>query len=742
MTMQHTRHIFDSRRPSARAVAGWILKAGLLAAVLFAAAWVIFPFPKGDLARYPAATVLLDCEGTALRLRLGPGDTDCRLQYRPDPARDWICQAVVAAEDQRFWRHHGVDPLALGRAIRQNLTGRRVVSGASTISTQVIRLMHPRRRTWLTKGVEYFRALQLETLLDKKAILEQYLNRAPFGANLVGIEAASRRYFGKAPQDLSLAEAALLAGLPQAPSRLRPDRFPARARQRQAYVLARLAACGRISDAQRIAAASQPIALRPDAYPFSAPHFCELVLERGLVAETGGGLRTTLDPTLQRLAEETLRRHAVRLQPAGIGGGAVVILDVRSGAVRALVGAPDYHDLPHAGQVNGAAAPRSAGSTLKPFLYALAMDQGRITPATMLSDLPRTFKDSTPVNFDGAFNGWVPARGALVLSLNLPALTLAEQVGVPAFLGSLRQLGLDTLNRDAGHYGLSLALGAGSVRLLDLANAYACLARGGEWKPYALTATASREESRSRRVFSLEAAWLVADMLGGDERSAATTGHRADVRLPRVAWKTGTSSGFRDAWAVAFNPEYVIGVWIGNPDGQGASTLVGATAAAPVMWDLVRGIYPANATPWFDPPAGVSRRTVCAASGGAIGPHCTATVVDWQITGASMAHSCARCQAGATAGAPVVRAADTPPRIVSPQPGTVYRKLDDFRAEQRLPLRAEDDRTEPLYWFIDDQLVAAARTVESASWPLVRGKHVVVCCDSGGQSAKSEIMVE
>lgn len=800
---------------------GWGALVGLL---LFAVAWVCFPFPKEELALYPSATILLDGTGNPLRMQLGPHDTDCRLRYHPNVTNDWIGKAVVAAEDQRFWSHCGVDPLALTRAIGQNIWGHRVVSGASTLSTQVIRLMHPRRRTLLAKGIEVFRALQLETVLDKRLILEQYLNRAPFGANLVGIEAASRRYLGKEPGDLSLAEAALLAGMPQSPSRLRPDRFPARARKRQQYVLDRMLALGMITAMQRTDALGQPIVLRKDAYPFRAPHFCDLLLDEWQTS-TGTHFRTpvvqtTLDPVLQRMAEEALRRHSELLRRENVFGGAIVILDVKTGAVRALVGSPDYRDLAHAGQVNGAASPRSAGSTLKSFAYAMALDQGRITPAAMLADVPRTFKDYTPVNFDGTFSGPVTTRTALMMSLNIPALTLVEQIGEHEFLTELRKLGFGTLGKDAAHYGLGLALGNGSVRLIDLANAYACLARGGEWLPYRL-----REEDRGKgalecrpglsprrcdapttegrptkienegvRMFSPEASWLIADMLSGDERAANTTGHRADVRLPRVAWKTGTSSGFRDAWVVGFNPDYVVAVWLGNPDGRPSPALVGARSAVPVMWDLIRQMYPANDAPWFAMPPGIKKRQVCAVSGEPVGSYCSATVDDWAIAGVSLAKPCdvhrlrqvkdavtgefhaqvveewpaeirsfLQKRAPATVGpgsvpgvvhadrrgsaynaqqsaAQYVNESDAV-RLVSPVAGSEYRKLDGM-AEQRVPFKAECRGGGTLYWFVDNQFVAQGAGSDPLSWSLVRGKHTVVCCAASGRSAKAEIMVE
>ncbi|MEI6563313.1 MAG: penicillin-binding protein 1C [bacterium] len=740
---------------------------GLAGVVLFAGLWILFPFPRQELASYPAATILLDLDGVPLRMRLGPQDADCRLQYRPDVEKDWICKAIVATEDHRFWSHPGIDPLALARAIGQNIIGRRVVSGASTLSTQVIRLLQPRRRTLATKAIELFRALQMERILSKQGILEQYLNRAPFGANLIGVEAASRRYFGKEPGDLSLAEAALLAGMPQSPSRLRPDRYPGRARKRQAQVLDRMVALGMITRPQLADALSQPIVVKKDAYPFRAPHFCNLLLDEimnGSVHMTTGRdsavIQTTLSPALQRLAEETLRRHGAALRQDAIFGGAIVIIEVKTGAVRALVGAPDYRDDPHAGQVNGAAVSRSAGSTLKPFAYALALDQGRITPATMMADVPRTYRDYTPANFDGDFNGLVSARAALVMSLNIPALTLVEQEGVTGFLALLHRLGLGTLTKRAADYGLGLALGNGAVRLIDLANAYAGFARGGEWRPYRLCEGSGR--SVSSRVFSPEAAWLVAEMLSGDERAGDTTGHHADVRLPRVAWKTGTSAGFRDAWVVAFNPEYVVGVWLGNPDGRGSPALVGAKAAVPVMWDIVRGLYPANDGPWFQRPPGVMKRAVCAVSGIPAGPHCSTTVDDWFIAGVSSATPCpvhrlreaevvevwpseveAFLRARAAPSAP--GDASTGPetiRLISPVPGSHYRRLDDLAADQRLSLKAEWSGRVPLYWFVDNQLVATVTSPDIANWPLTRGPHLVVCCTAAGQSAKADIVVE
>ncbi len=729
------------------------MKAAALAVAAFAAAlaaavrWV--PFPEDELARLPASVVLADRTGEPLRVRLGAGGLDCRPGYEPAPEH-WIARAMVAAEDRRFWSHPGVDVLAIARAAGQNLFFGRRISGASTLSTQVIRMMHPRDRTAGAKLVEAFRALQLERRHGKREILAFYLDRAPFGGNVVGIEAAARRYFGKGAAQLSLAEAALLAGVPQSPSRGRPDRHPERAKRRQAYVLERMEACGFITARERAEAGAQPLDTRLGKYPFRAPHFCDLV---GVPARAGrdATVRTTLDADLQRLVEGVLRR---RLAGRLADGGAVVVLEVKTGAVRALVGSPDYADR-RAGQVNGAIAPRAAGSTLKPFAYALALDRGLVTPATRLADAPARFRDFDPRNFSPDFRGAVSVRDALVLSLNLPAIDIERRAGQARFHALLRELGLATISKPADHYGLGLVLGNAEVRLLDLANAYACLARGGGWAPVRFVESAAPPATRT--VFSPEACWLVSDMLAGEERAMDTTGHAADVRLPPMAWKTGTSAGLRDAWTVAWNPEYVVGVWVGNSDGSSADELVGRKTATPIAWDLFRRLYPDNDGPWFARPAGVVERTVCAASGCAPGPHCAHRIADWSIAQVSRREPCMVHRTGAEAVWPAAvaslpdRRAESKPaepveavRIRTPARGSVFRRMPEFGADaQRLALDAASDCVgETLHWFVDDRPVGKSRAGEPLFWPLERGTHQIVCCTARGPSDRVEIAVE
>jgi len=717
------------------ALAGAVLIVGVVIALQ------VVPFPDGKLAQMPASVVLIDRQGGPLRVFLGVDGMDCRPGYRPEPDH-WIAKAIVAAEDRRFWSHPGVDGWAILRALTQNGLGGRRVSGASTLSTQVIRMVEPRSRTLWTKGIEAFQALQMEQRTSKLDILRQYLNRAPFGGNIVGLEAASRRFFGKAGAELSLAEAALLAGLPQSPSRLRPDRHFDRAKKRQAYVLERMETCGFITAREREEAWAQPIPVRGGGYPFRAPHFCDWI---GVSARTAGSsdLYTTIDGDLQRMAEAVMRRHSAA---TAADGGAIVVLDVKTGAVRAMVGSPDYTS-PHAGQVNGAVAPRAAGSTLKPFAFALALDRGLITPATALPDLPIGFRDFNPHNFSLDFRGLVSAREALVLSLNLPAIEVERQVGQERFHATLRELGLSTIDQPASHYGLGLVLGNAEVRLLELANAYACLARGGKWMPVRMLE--SDALPAGKRLFSPEACWLVADMLSGEERAMDTTGHAADVRLPPMAWKTGTSAGLRDAWTVAWNPEVVIGVWVGNVDNTSSDGLVGSRAATPIAWDLFRQLFPDNQGPWFSRPEGVVLRRVCSVSGCAPGPRCPHRIEDWSLAQVSRVSSCALHASrssgegpGSTFPRPAPATASV--EILSPAGGSVYHQMPDSDSLlQRLRLEAvSDQENEALHWFVDDRSVGQSRDGEPLFWTLERGSHQVVCSTARGLSDCVQIAVE
>ena len=705
---------------------------------------------------------------------LGDGELLCR-PVNLKECGDWVWMAAVAGEDKRFFRHPGVDPIALLRAAAQNVSSGKIVSGASTISTLVIKLTGGRRqRNLLTKCIEAFRALQMERVATKREIMEQYLNRAPFGSNLNGIAAAARRYYGKEPRDLTLAEAALLMGVPQSPARLRPDRFPAAARDRMAQILERMEDGGLISEEEKQQALEQPVSAGFHPLPRVAPHFCDLISSRYPEEKT---VRTFLDPDLQRMIEEVLRKDARSRSAAGISGGSVVVIDVPSGEVRALAGSPDYAD-PVSGQVNCAVSSRSPGSALKPFIYALAFDRGLCTPETILADVPVAWSDYRPENFDGSFRGAVTVRSALINSLNIPAVRLAKGLGVPELLQLFRQAGLSTLNKPAGHYGLGLAIGDGEVTLLDLTNAYAALARGGLFFPCHLTA--ADKSFTGKRLFSPGAAWMITDILRNKNRRASPDNIPTASTCPEFAWKTGTSNGYRDAWAIGYTPEYAVGVWIGNPNGTPAKYLTGSTMAAPVLKDIFRRLYPKGNSPPFPRPEEVKTRTVCALTGLLPTRNCPGTIEGDYIPGISPTGFCGvHKRVKVPDGSPdegyrvvekwppeiaifleeqkkgeqslgteqeksgAIECNRTPLRITGPLSGETFRRMDTgLTGQNRIALSATGGAGN-IYWFENGIYLGTSGSGESLFREIdKKGELRIACIDDEGHGDRVKITVE
>ncbi len=618
---------------------------------------VLFPFPQRHLDRLAnpvAAPRVLDREGNVLGAFVAADDSWSFPVALSDVSPRFL-QAVIAVEDKRFYGHGGVDACALGRAAWSNLARGRTVSGASTLTMQTIRLLEPRRRTLWTKLAEAFRAWQLEDLHSKSDILAAYANLAPLGGNLVGVEAASRAYFGKRARDLTLAEAALLAGLPQAPARLRPDRYPERATARRNHVLDQMLACRAITPQEHDLACREPVSVRRQPFPTEAPHLAQLVRQKWPAEPT---LRTTLDPRIQHVAETALREAVGALRAGGVTNGAVAVIENDSAAVRAMVGSCDFGSEDDDGQVNGATSPRSPGSALKPFTYALAFERGLCLPETILADVPASYTGYEPENYDHACRGAVTAREALATSLNIPAVRLLREVGHQPLHAFLKQLGFSTLTRDADHYGLALTLGSVEVTLLDLTNAYAALARLGVYRPVRFLETEPAVEGH--RVLSEGAAYLVADVLYDTARLGGRPLWKSARGQVRMAWKTGTSTGHRDAWTVAYTPRHTVGVWLGNFSGRPCRELIGVHAAAPVAARILDALEAAAPPAWFPMPQGVEMRPLCAASGMPPGPHCSATIqrlgmaterqcgvhIAVKVDKATGARLCPRCLAG------------------------------------------------------------------------------------------------
>ncbi len=749
-TLKRRNSFLKRPRDRLKKLCKYLLVFSIAGAIAFVVLWVCNPPPLEEARVFPEGFVMRDAAGEIIRVGLGPGDVDCRPTYVAS-RDDWIAKAIVAAEDARFFSHNGVRVESVLRALRQNITTFRGVSGASTITMQTVRLIKPHKRSFMNKVFEAFKALRLERSMTKDEILSQYLNRAPFGSNLIGIEAAAQVWFGHPASQLTLAEASLLAGLPQAPSRFRPDRNLPRALKRRAYVLDRMEALGMVTHAEREAAEAVELHVLPNRRPFRHPWFCDWVRECG--SECLGDYRTTLDPRVQALADAILAAKSEADETY-----AVVVLSVRDSSVLAMTASGDYF-AKDAGQINAAAVPRLAGSTLKPFAYAMLADRGGLTPGLVLPDVPRTFGTYAPKNFAGGYRGLVTARDALILSLNLPAIDIVNRMGVNPFADKLREIGFSTVDSDYSKLGLGIVLGSVSVRLVDLSAAYAALARGGQYLP----ATAMRNaecKMQNARVFSEGASWMVTDMLSGEERSLSALGHVADVKLPRFAWKTGTSAGFRDAWTVAWNPEYVVAVWCGNKHGHVKDfRRTGLNAAAPVAWQVIRALYPSGDAPWFDRPAVIKRRPVCSVSGQAAGPLCTNTVEDVYIDGTTLWTPCAvhvrgvdgnveekwppEVQSGLQAIGRNESVNETALKIVAPSDGARYKFFDGIDAAQTAVIRLSGvGKGETVYWFVNGRMAKTTTGNAPLTLPLERGTFAVTAATESGAADQVTLTVE
>ena len=614
---------------------GIIAGAALLAAVWW---WRCLPTPLFDA---PYSTVVEAADGTLLSARIA---TDEQWRFPPGDTLDpRYVRCVELYEDEYFRYHPGLNPVSVGRALRQNWRAGRVVSGGSTITQQAVRLMRGNEaRTWREKLVEVAWATRLELTYSKDDILALYAAHAPFGGNVVGLEAAAWRYYGRAAEHLSWAEAAALAVLPNAPGVIYPGRSDAAFRRKRDGLLDKLHARGELDAASLALAKLEPLPGAPHPLPDLAP---QLALpdapfrSRSLARAT----RTTLDAGLQRTVTELVERHRRRHTSNGVHNACAVVADVETGAVLAYVGNAAGAGAAHEGHVDVLQARRSSGSTLKPFLFAGMLDAGQLSTTTLLADVPTLMGEYSPRNFDHAYDGAVPAGAALTRSLNVPWVRALRGFGVSPLLGQLRRSGLRSLSRGAEEYGLSLILGGGEVTALELAGAYRGLARTvqtyhdgprryapDDWAGLHLrpVETASGQSATPTRlssdpiVYSAAAAYLTLETLTQLERPGDLAAWRSFDGTRRVAWKTGTSFGFRDAWAVGVTPEYVVTVWVGNADGEGRPGLTGASAAAPLLFDVFAALGPST---WFEAPVGdMAGVAVCTRSGLQAGDDCAA----------------------------------------------------------------------------------------------------------------------
>jgi len=772
------------RLPAGRVLAGWVLAGRILAASVLLAlpaalgVWcyeqvesVALPLPLGAA---DGSLWLLDRSGRELA-RVRAADGELMEPVRLDELSPWLVPATLAAEDARFFRHPGLDPLAVARALGQALSHGRIVSGASTLTQQLARHLFERPRGWLGKAEELALALRLEVALDKPSILEAYFNRVEYGPRLRGVQAGSRYYFDKPAAALSLAEAATLAALVRGPTRYDPERQPERLRARRDYVLDRMLALGTI-DAEAAARARQaPLRLHPGSLAPGAFHFVR-ALARGKLTGQGplAGVRTaTLDAVLQREVEAAVRGFAAGFADHRASAAAVIVVDNRTAAVRAYVGSPDYGSLDRLGQNDGVLALRQPGSALKPFVYALGMRDRGLHAASLLPDLERRFVSSDgsyrPHNYDRRFHGPVRLAPALAASLNVPAATLAELLGPERVLEFLRRLGFAHLTQNGRAYGPAIALGVGEVQLLELAAAYATLARGGQYLPLRfLEDTASAPPVP---VVPRDISQQLTAILSDPRERAATFGREGPLEFEQpVAVKTGTSKGNRDNWAVGYTSERTVAVWVGNFDGSPMLHSSGSTGAGPlfhaVMLAALRGAAPAQ-------PAIVSQvapqsLVICALSGQLAGPACPERIPEAFWTERRPTESCTwhaeheslperyaawgyasgRSTGHRPAPSPGVSAVEPARRVSLPQlvfPTSRARFVLDgnlHEEQQELVLSGQAPATDQLSFEVDGQTVCRVGVPFQCPWRLRRGAHRVRVRSARGASAALSFSVE
>ncbi|UOQ55017.1 penicillin-binding protein 1C [Hymenobacter cellulosivorans] len=761
-----------------RALLFLLLLLGLLG-VLDAA----FPLPSAP--QY--SPLVLAADGSVLHAFLNPTQK-WRMKTELREITPALRATIIEKEDRYFYYHPGVNPLALLQAAGRNVFGRGRTTGASTITMQVARLLEPKERTVGNKLLEMLRALQLEAHYSKAEILQLYLNLVPYGGNIEGVKSAALLYFQQPPDYLSLAQTVTLAIIPNRPRGLVLGRHNDAIRQERNRWLRRFQQQGLFPKQDIEDALLEPLDVQRHAAPTLAPH-----LAWRLVRQFPGqpSVASTLQRSKQAKAEDLTRNYVRRLHELGITNAAALVINNRTRAVEAYVGSADFRDAFNKGQNDGVQAVRSPGSTLKPFLYALALDKGLVTPKLLLPDVPTNFQGYQPENFDKRCSGEVPLDRALAYSLNIPAVRTLSELGVPTFTTQLRAAGFRTVAKRAPHLGLSTILGGCGATLEELTNLYVTLANGGQYAPvqWIQPPAAPVKTTPGTALFSEASAFLITDILAQLTRPDLPVGYETSVRLPKIAWKTGTSYGRRDAWSIGYNKEYTIGVWVGNFSGQGSPALTGSDIATPLLFDLFNAVAYNSPNNWFQPPASLDFRLVCAETGRPPGENCPNQIIDYFLPGVSASLRCQHqkevllsadgqytyCRACAPAagfrrelypnllpevaafkeaqgipyrrlpphnpGCQLVRGGrEKAPSITSPLANTEY-VLNKGEQQQLLLSCATDNEVRQVSWYINDQFLRTAAATERVFFRPSAGVLKISCADDHGRNTNIQIVV-
>ncbi|MCL1940294.1 MAG: penicillin-binding protein 1C [Synergistaceae bacterium] len=763
-----------------------ILAFGAIIAILFSAgAWFWLyhyqnvPLPLHEVTDMSliSSPSIYDRNGTLFHVKLSP-ESEWSIPIPLDQMGKWLPMVAVGVEDKRFYSHFGIDALSIARAAFQNITARKIVSGASTITSQVIRLSitdkRTRDRNFSTKLTEFIQAIKLDGQLPKEKILEIYLNRAPFGGNIRGVEAASRVYFGKRAASVSPGEACLLIGMLVAPSRYRPDIRPENALKRRNAVIEYLRESGVFTAEQAQLALAERIPTVKRPLPFRAYHYSQRLLEESPPRFQNGRIDSGLDLNIQTALENTLRAAVVSL-PQNITAAAGII-DNSTNQIVGWVGNARFdldktwgsaeRTVPGA-WVDCGLALRSPGSALKPFAWIAAFDAGKITPGTLLSDTPIAFSGRAPRNFDLTYRGAVSARVALADSLNAPSVRVLRLANQERVLELMRGSGLTSLSKSSSYYGDSLILGGCDIRLSELLEAYSAIAAGGEkyhgsrfFPP--LPSPDHGNNSVSGRIFSEGAAWLISDILSDTRRLSFIARESLQFEGRKVAFKTGTSYGLRDAWTAAWTPRFTVAVWFGDPSGMGWDGLIGLNIAAPPAFSALRlassftdSSSSESAPSWFEVPPALEQRKLCSLSGKPPVNACPSTRNEWVIKNVTNMLPCDMhsmeggksvttlppelgFMASEPDGKRIMRRSAL--EIVSPISGGRYIISSVSRERQKIPFRAEGGY-ERLYWFIDGVFAGESSPALPLFYAPPPGRHDVSVMDSLGRTAATKVDV-
>jgi penicillin-binding protein 1C len=706
------------------------------------------------------------------RIRTSPGEIPERLK-----------SILLRREDRWFYYHPGFNPVSLVRAFLQNLRGGRKISGASTITMQIARMIEPKERTYFHKILEIFRALQLEWRYSKKELLEMYLSMVPLGGNIEGLKSASLIYYQTPPERLNIAQLFDLILIPSDPNGLQPDRNPEKllaTRKRQASLWF---GRGMFSRDDSSVIWSTPAASVRHQLPRFAPQFCLRVREKSSVAPE---VRSSLDLRTQLSVETLLAHHLEPWKRLGVQNGAVIVIDNRTREIIAYAGSGDFNDEAAQGQVDAVRALRSPGSTLKPFLFALQMDRGDLTPRTRLLDTPYDAEGFLAENYDGTYSGFVYADEALRRSLNVPMIRLLRRAGVVPFVDCVSTVGIASLGVQKPKLGLSLILGGCGVTLEEMTAAYATFPNGGMYQPPSYFSGGDPRPAPVR-AFSPATAYMITDILSGIERPDLPSNFEASVNLPAVAFKTGTSYGRRDAWSIGYSSEYTVGVWIGNVTHRGSPDLVGSRAAAPLLVDIFTAISTTHQKTILALPADIGVRSVCAESGLAPTERCEHLITDLYSISRTNNRPCDVCKeylvdpdgtlsycptclgdhpfrtatyheqppellnywaaAGiAYAQAPPHNPACTRvfsgdgPSIISPSERMTYFV---FSRNQKLALQASSGlEVKEHLWYLNDRFLGKRKAGEKLLVSMADGNHTVLCMDDHGRSSTVHITVK